>query len=151
MNTIIKPATQPQSSHVNHINHNISHRSLYCLQAAGQQWVCGGADHSLHIFGFKENKFKYIQTLYEKSFGHGDWVTSVNTYSNLILGGSMDGQLSFWKLNPSGKLYIGHKMINLSSTVSHIQCSVKYKSIFVSNYNGSITSIDATNLSINKQ
>lgn len=109
---------------------NISHRPLFTLSKTpiDNQWVCGGADHSLHLF----TPTKVVQSLYESAFGHSDWVTC-SAYFDGILGGGMDGMLSYWELK--GR-YKGARMIKMGGPVSVIQAD---KQVYVGCYDGSVS------------
>jgi WD40 repeat protein len=116
-------------------NCNISHLPLYSLKKVNEHaWITGGADHSIHLFNLKNNI--KVQSLYEKKFGHSDWITCSSFDDKRIIGGAMDGQISIWKFDISISKFIGERMIDIGSPVSDIQSK---GAMYVSSYDGNIS------------
>ena len=114
---------------------NVSHRPLYCLTRIENdknepQWVTGGADHSLHLITRQQVR----KTMYEKQFGHQDWVTSCAWFKRYIIGGGMDSLLSVWDRMGQGK-----RGIRLNGPITSIQAA---NELVVGCYDGTITFYD---------
>lgn len=70
--------------------------------------MTGSADHGLHVYNLKTGK--RTRVLFNKRFGHTDWVTSCGILlDGRIISGSMDKRLCLWdKSAVSCKDLIGH-------------------------------------------
>lgn len=72
-----------------------SDRNLLCMDVLGDLCVVGSADHGLKVFDVKNGKEK--RNLYNKKFGHTEWVTSCGFLSDgRIISGGMDSKLCLW-------------------------------------------------------
>jgi len=66
------------------------------MDARGESIVCGSADHGLHVYNMKSGK--RTRVLYNKRFGHTDWVTTCAILNDgRIVSGSMDKRLCLWE------------------------------------------------------
>jgi WD40 repeat protein len=75
----------------------LSERPTICSAAnwGSREVVVGSSDHALYIVDVDKAKKK--RQLYNKSNGHGEWVTCVTYLSNgAILSGGMDSKLCLW-------------------------------------------------------
>jgi WD40 repeat protein len=62
----------------------------------GEQCVIGGADHGLKIISTKTGKL--IRELYNKKYGHTEWVTNVDFLTDgRIISGGIDAKLCLWE------------------------------------------------------
>lgn len=61
----------PISDHVLEPGHG---RGIFCLSIKGDSLVTGSADHGLREY--KLNSLQYRRELFNKKYGHHEWVTS---------------------------------------------------------------------------
>eukprot|EP00759_Apiculatamorpha_spiralis_P015880 PhF_6_TR22367/c0_g1_i1/m.31708/K10260/FBXW7, SEL10; F-box and WD-40 domain protein 7 len=72
-----------------------SDRNLMCMDVQNFDCVVGSADHGLKVFNMRNGQLK--RTLYNKKYGHTEWVTSCKFLSDgKIVSGGMDSKLCLW-------------------------------------------------------
>lgn len=68
---------------------------ILCMEYQGDQVVTGSTDHGLRVYSLKTGK--QIRQLYNKQYGHTEWVTTVCYLpDNRIVSGGMDSNLCIW-------------------------------------------------------
>lgn len=76
---------------------DLSDRPLVCCSSDGRnEVVVGGTDHALYSIDTNDLRRKPV-TMYTKTSGHTDWVTSATHLANgQVLSAAMDGKLCLW-------------------------------------------------------
>lgn len=79
--------------------------------------VTGSHDHGLKVY--QVSKGKFVRELFNKKYGHTEWVTSVDfVHDGRILSGAMDSKLCLWHRSAvQCKDLIGH-----TASVSRVRC-----------------------------
>jgi hypothetical protein len=73
-----------------------------------------GASHSIYVL----QPDMPLQILYEKTFGHGDWVTNMCIVQDVVFSAGMDGHVCKWV--QKGTKYIGSKMALFQASISRL-------------------------------
>jgi WD40 repeat protein len=73
-------------------------RGVFCAAVNDTFITTGSADHGLRVFN--ANTGKYCRELFNKRYGHKEWVTSCAYLPNgRLISGGMDGMLCLWERN----------------------------------------------------
>ena len=73
-------------------------RGVFCVDMNSQTIATGSADHGIRIYNTSNGK--YCKELFNKRYGHKEWVTTVAYCPNgKLISGAMDGMLCLWEKN----------------------------------------------------
>jgi len=90
-------------------------RTILSLDILGDKCVTSSADHALRVYSLKSGKC--LRNLYNKKFGHTDWVTSCKFLQDgRVLSAGMDNLLCLW----DSKVIREQKLVGHNSTISKI-------------------------------
>ena len=122
---------------------DVSDRMLLCSSTNKRnEVVVGGSDHALYAIDVNNSSIKdaYI-TLYGKTFGHTDWVSSVTHMSDgKILSGGMDGKLCLWSENRrSPCIELQPSPTTSLHPISSVVADCRYDTALSCSYSGDIT------------
>lgn len=97
--------------------------------SGGLQCVVGSADHGLRVF--ETSTMKELKNLYNKDYGHTEWVTSCKYLpSGQILSGGMDSKLCLWNRIPCAGPAKCQNLLGHTASISQVE--VNENSIAVS-------------------
>jgi WD40 repeat protein len=122
----------PSGRHV-----DISDRPLFCSSSnMRNEVVVGSSDHALYAIDVLDPR-KRPTTMYSKTCGHTDWVTSVTHLADgQVLSAAMDGKLCLWSAQSRAQC------IDLcresTHPVSKVVSDVRYNSAISCGYDGNI-------------
>lgn len=116
---------------------DLSDRPLLCSSSnMRNEVVVGGSDHALYSIDVLDARKRHI-TMYTKTCGHTDWVTSVSHLSDgQVLSAAMDGKLCLWSNQ------VRNQCIDLSREsihpISKVLSDVRYNTALSCGYDGNI-------------
>lgn len=116
---------------------DLSDRPLFCASSnLRNEVVIGGSDHALYAIDVSDPRKRPV-TMYTKTSGHTDWVTTVaHLPSGQVLSGAMDGKLCLWSAH--------HRQscveIDRESThpISKVVTDLRYDTAVACSYDGNI-------------
>lgn len=116
---------------------DVSDRPLLCSSTnMRNEVIVGGSDHALYAIDVTDSRRRPV-TMYTKTAGHTDWVTSVcHLPSGQVLSGAMDGKLCLWSAQNR------QSCIDLSRGSTHpiakVVSDTRYDSAIALSYDGNI-------------
>lgn len=117
--------------------YDLSDRPLFCSSSnMRNEVVIGGSDHALYAIDVLDPRRRPI-TMYTKTHGHTDWVTSVaHLPSGQVLSGAMDGKLCLW--SASSRSTCVDLSRESTHPVSKIVTDLRYETAIACSYDGNI-------------
>ena len=71
-------------------------RGVFCVDVSNNYICTGSADHGLRVYDLKTGK--YCRELFNKRYGHKEWVTTCSYLPcGRLISGGMDGLLCYWE------------------------------------------------------
>lgn len=116
---------------------DLSDRPLLCSSSnMRNEVIVGGSDHALYAIDVIDPRRQPI-TMYTKTCGHTDWVTSVTHLADgQVLSAAMDGKLCLWS-NTNRRSCID-LIRNSTHPISKVMSDVRYNSAISLCYDGNI-------------
>lgn len=117
--------------------YDLSDRPLFCSSSnMRNEVVIGGSDHALYAIDVTDPRKRPV-TMYTKTHGHTDWVTTVaHLPSGQVLSGAMDGKICLWSAHSRSTC----TDLSRESThpVSKIVTDLRYDTAIACSYDGNI-------------
>lgn len=117
--------------------YDLSDRPLFCSSSnMRNEVVIGGSDHALYAIDVLDPRKRPV-TMYTKTNGHTDWVTSVaHLPSGQVLSGAMDGKLCLWSAH--SRTTCSDLTRDSTHPVSKILADLRYDTAIACSYDGNI-------------